>query len=402
MSEPVVVVGAGPVGLSTALALRARDQLVLIVEAEPEDSVRAGSRAIFVHRESLALLENFHTGLGRQIAAAGLAWRTRRSTFRGREVYRRSYPPLPLDKLPPSTSLPQVRTEDLMRTACREAGVEFRWGSEVNAAEVQDAGVRLTLASGEQVTAPYVVAADGSRSAIRAALGIEMEGSRSEAPFVIVDVAELPDPPMPCERVFHYEHPGVDRRNVLLVPFAGGWRIDLQCRENDDPADFSSPAGVRRWLSAVVDPRYAEQVSWVSTYRFLQVVADQFADPCGRVLLAGEAAHLFAPFGARGMNSGIVDAGSAAAAIAEGLATGHESAGREAVRAYAADRRAAAAFNRAAAGRALAHMQAKALTTRVRRRLAAAIAPRSGRAGQWLDTAPYGPRVGRAGGAGKY
>ena len=186
-----------------------------------------------------------------------------------------------------------------------------------------------------------------------------------------------------------------------VAPVDGGWRVDLQCREEDDPDEFSSPAGVRRWLVDVVDPRCADDVRWVSTYRFLQVLADRFTDEHHRVLLVGEAAHLFAPFGARGMNSGIADAASAAEAVATGLRDGPE-AGRAAVAEAAADRRAAAEYNRAAARQGLAHMQAKRLPLRLKRRLAAAVAPRSRRAGQWLDTAPYGPRVGRAGAAGKY
>lgn len=399
--EPVAVVGAGPVGLASALALRALGHEVLVVEAAPEQRERAGSRAIFVHRESLQLLDGFAPGLGHRIAAAGLAWNIRRSTFRGRDVYRRAYPPVPTGKLPPSTSLPQLRTEDLMLAACREAGVTFRWESPVRQVTVGDL-VELHVEGGEPVRAAYVVAADGSRSAVRAALGIELAGSRSEAPFVIVDVAELPDPTMPCERVFHYEHPAVDRRNVLLVPFAGGRRVDLQCREDDDAEQFASPEGVRRWISQVIDPRYAERIEWVSTYRFLQVLADRFADPAGRVLLVGEAAHLFAPFGARGMNSGIADAASAAAAIDTGLRAGHLEAGHTAVAAFAADRREAAEYNRASARAALAHMQAKEPLLRIKRRLAAAAAPWSARAGVWLDTAPYGPRGGRVGAGGKY
>jgi 3-(3-hydroxy-phenyl)propionate hydroxylase len=399
--EPVVVVGSGPVGLSAALALRARDVPVQVVEAEPEQRERPGSRAIFVHRESLELLERFRPGLGRRIADEGLAWRIRRSTFRGRDVYRREYPPLPPDRLPPSTSLPQVHTEDLLLDACREAGVLFRWEAPVADVTSSAESVELTLADGTGLRARYVVAGDGARSSVRAAVGIGMTGSRSEAPFVIVDVGDPGDGAMACERVFHYEHPAVDRRNVLLVPFAGGWRVDLQCREDDDPDEFSSPAGVRRWLADVVDRRCVDDVRWVSTYRFLQVLADRFTDEHHRVLLVGEAAHLFAPFGARGMNSGIADAASAAEAVATGLRDGPE-AGRAAVAEAAAERRAAAEYNRAAAGQALAHMQAKRLPLRLKRRLAAAVAPRSRRAGQWLDTAPYGPRVGRAGAVGKY
>jgi 3-(3-hydroxy-phenyl)propionate hydroxylase len=393
VTPPVVVVGAGPVGLAAALALRGRDIPVLVLEAEPEERIRPGSRAIFVHRESLELLESFRPELGRRIAAAGLVWPTRRSTFRGRTVYARTYPAPPAGVLPPSTSLPQVETERFLLEDCREAGVEVAWSSPVTDVKSDPDGVSLTLGSGDEVRAPYVVAADGSRSAVRTALGIPMEGSRAEAPFVIVDLAELPDRPMPLERVFHYEHPGVDGRNVLLVPFAGGWRVDLQCREDDDPDDFNSGVGLARWLAAVIDSRYAERVSWVSTYLFLQVVAAAFTDAERRVLLVGEAAHLFAPFGARGMNSGIADAAAAAAAI---------SAGPEAIEHFAAERHQAAEYNRAAAGAALRHMQARDPGIRLKRRLAAAVAPWVNRAGRWLDTAPYGPRTGRSGKTGRY
>ena len=60
--------------------------------------------------------------------------------------------------------------------------------------------------------------------------------------------------------------------------------------------------------SKVIDPKYAEQITWISTYTFYQVVADSFTDENRRIILAGEAAHLFAPFGARGLNSGVPDA----------------------------------------------------------------------------------------------
>lgn len=397
-----VVVGAGPVGLASALALRARGLPVVVLEAEPEDRTRPGSRAIFVHQESLQLLETFHAGLGHRVAAAGLVWPTRRSTFRGRDVYVRTYPPPPPGRLPPSTNLPQVETERILLEACREAGVEFSWGSLVAEVDSDPDGVAVTTAGGATWRTPYVVAADGARSGVRTALGIAMDGPRHEAPFVIVDVHEVSDRPMAPERVFHYEHPGVDRRNVLLVPFAGGWRVDLQCREEDDPKEFNTYDGVQRWLARVIDPRYAERVAWVSTYRFLQALATDFTDAQRRVLLVGEAAHLFAPFGARGMNSGFADAQAAAEAVATAVGGADRELARQAVGHFAADRRQAAEFNRAAASAALAHMQAKDRRTRLKRRLAAAVSPVVKRAGRWLDTAPYGPATGRAGQPGRY
>jgi 3-(3-hydroxy-phenyl)propionate hydroxylase len=400
--DAVIVVGAGPVGMAAALALRARQLEVLVVEAEPEDRVRSGSRAIYLHRESLQLLNDVRPGVGDRIAGEGLVWSIRRSTFRGREVYRRSYPPLPAGVLPPSSSLPQTRTEELLLAACREAGVRFRWRAPVVDTKTSAREAVVTLASGEQLQAPYVVAADGARSQVRAALGIPLIGPRSESPFVIVDVDELPTPPLPAERVFHYEHPAVDGRNVLLAAFAGGWRVDLQCRKGDAAGRLSSPEGVRAWLGQVMAPPYLDRVAWVSTYQFLQVVAADFSDPERRALLVGEAAHLFSPFGARGMNSGFADAVAAAGAIGAALGSPDQGAARAAIEHFAADRRDAAEHNRAAARSALAHMEASDPRIRIKRRIAAALAPRVERAGRWLDEAPYGPRGGRRGMRGRY
>ena len=105
---------------------------------------------------------------------------------------------------------------------------------------------------------------------------------------------------------------------MLFVPFAGHWRIDLQCRPDDDAEAFGGER-VKDWLPLVIDAKYAERVTWVSTYVFMQVLAREFVDPTRRVLLVGEAAHLFAPFGARGLNSGIPDAIVAARAIRAAL-----------------------------------------------------------------------------------
>lgn len=392
--HPVLVVGAGPVGLAAALALRARGLPATVVEADPEDRPRPGSRAIFVHRESLEHLERMRPGLGWEIAAEGLVWSTKRTFWGDREVYARSYSPGDPAVLPHSTNLPQVATERLLQDACKASGVEFLWDAAVTGVAVTPAGVELATATGGRIHARYVIAADGARSAVRREIGVSMEGSRSQSSFVIVDVEESADDPLPLERRFYYGHPAVGRRNVLLVPFAGGWRVDLQCHQGDDPERFNDPEGVRAWLGQVMPARYADRVRWVSTYQFLQVVASDLADPLRRVLLVGEAAHLFAPFGARGMNSGFADAAAAAAAVDVALDAAGAGAAAAAVGEFAARRRVAAVYNRDAAGAALAHMQARDPVTRTRRRLAAELARVSKRVGAWLDAAPYGPRGG--------
>ncbi|MER5194874.1 FAD-dependent oxidoreductase [Streptomyces sp. NPDC002755] len=382
--NPVVVVGAGPVGLSAALALRAHGLPVVLLEADPVGRERPGSRALFVHRETLRLLDAMSPGLAAEITAYGRTWHTRRTLYRGREVYARTFPPP--SGLPPFTSLRQLDTERFLRAACERAGVDLVWAARITDVRASGSGVALVGEDGREWSAGYVVAADGARSAVRGALGIPMEGVRGEGFHVVVDVADVPGAELPLERVFHYEHPGVGGRSVMRVPFTGGFQVDLQCRDDDSEEAYGTEDAVREWLPGVVGDGYAERILWVSTYRFLRKVAASFTDPHGRVLLVGEAAHLFPPFGARGMNSGIADAAAAAAAVA--------AATPEAVAAFADVRRAAGLFNSEAAGVALEHLRPRRRTVRLRQRAAAALAPVLPSCGSWLEHAPYGPRGG--------
>ena len=125
--HPVVVVGAGPVGLTAALAVRALGLPAVILEADPESRNRPGSRAIFLHRESLEHLESISEGLGQELARNGLVWTTKK-TYVGEDlVYERTYPPPDPTRLPHSTNLSQVAIEALLLDACKRAGVEFAW-----------------------------------------------------------------------------------------------------------------------------------------------------------------------------------------------------------------------------------------------------------------------------------
>ena len=320
-------------------------------------------------------------------------WWTKRTLWHGREVYSKTYRARDYGaELPPFTSLPQVRTEDLMVAACQANDVAIEWSREIVDVEVNDAGVLLTDAKGDTWEADYVIAADGSRSLLRASIERPLEGPRSRNTFVVVDLEDDPQHPVAHERVFHYGHPGVGGRNVLLVPFAGGWRVDLNLKVRDDPADYTSAAGLAKWIPRVMPASYGERVTWVSTYRFAQQTASDFTDVHRRVLLTGEAAHLFAPFGARGMNSSIPDAIAAVNSIVAALDGGAGSPEAvAAVDAFASVRRDAAQYNRACATQALNHMLGQRPSVWVRRAGAAAIAEVGLRAGRWLDSAPYGP-----------
>lgn len=344
-----------------------------------------------MHRETLRLLDGMRPGLAAEIIAYGQTWHTNRTLYRGREVYARTFPP-PAPAGPPFTSLRQVDTERFLLAACVSAGVGFEWGARVAGVRAGPAGVVLTAEDGREWTGSHVIAADGARSAVRRELGIELAGTRSAGFHVVVDIAD-PEAVTPVERVFHYEHPAMGGRSVMRVPFAGGFQIDLQCRDDDSPEAYGTEEAVREWLPRVIGDGHTDRILWVSTYRFLRTVAEAFTDPHRRVLLAGEAAHLFPPFGARGMNSGIADAAAAASAIAAGTP--------EAVAYFAANRRSAALFNSAAAGTALAHLRPRRRIVRAKQRAAATLAPVLPWCGAWLEHAPYGPRHGSPASAGR-
>ena len=394
MAKDIIVVGAGPVGLTAALAVRSLGWPVTVLEAGAHGRVRPGSRAIFIHRASLMVFEKIRSGLGYEVRGHGLTWRTKRTFYRGREIFSRSYAPAAEDGLPVAASLPQVITEEVLYRHCAAAGVDFVWNTEVAAASAGADAVLLKTSAGTSIEARYVIAADGARSLVRESAEFRLEGPQTTSAFVIVDAAEDPSNPLPLERVFHYEHPAVDGRNVLFVPFAGHWRIDLQCHPQDDPEAFSGVERARRWLPSVIRADYADRITWVATYIFRQAVANSFTDHHRRILLAGEAAHVFAPFGARGLNSGIADAFIAAAAVDRALKSGHGQDAAAAIDHFAASRRTASLRNRRASNIALRHLTAPTFFLKLKRRTAAALAPIAPQAGRWMDRAPYGPALG--------
>jgi 3-(3-hydroxy-phenyl)propionate hydroxylase len=384
-----LVIGAGPVGLAAALALNALRLRVVVLEAAQPDRPDRGSRALYLHRDSLRLLDGFVPGLGGQIADFGLLWRSRRTLYRGRQVYAETFPRRQANGLPPYTSLRQADTERFLRAAVTAAGVEIAWSASVRAVDSTADGVRVSTEDGRTWFAGHVLGADGSRSTVREAVGLALDGERSNAYHVVVDVAD--ESAGPAERVFHYRHPGLAGRHVLVVPFAGGRQVDLQCTPTDDSKVLAEPGNVHRWLPHVLDPAAVDRVMSVSTYPFLQRVADRFVDENHRVLLLGEAAHLFAPFGARGLNSGIADADAAAVAVAVATRAVSADRARAAIEEYHRVRSAAAHRNRAAAGAALAHLRPSAWQ-RTRQEIASLLAPVIGSCGTWLERRPYGPR----------
>jgi 3-(3-hydroxy-phenyl)propionate hydroxylase len=391
--ETCVVVGAGPVGLVAALELRRRDIPVVVVEAEPEGRTRPGSRAIFLFDPTLGRLNKVLPGLGKEIGKAGLRVQGYDTFYDGRRVFHHRINPDSWTRFRApyywGTSLPQTVTETILLREAVRLGVEFRWGSPVTGLAADGDGVTIQLASGEEMATRYAIGADGARSVVRKSIGASMEGNTDETPFIIVDVDEHPDGSTPkMSAAFHYRSPELDGRNVFHMPFASGLRIDVQCLPTDNAEYLASPQGAREWIGKIVDPWYGEHIRWVSTYLFHQVVADAYTDPERRVLLAGEAAHLFAPFGARGLNSGVFDATDAAAAIAGALSAPNEASAHGLVERCATNRRTWGLRNRDVSSRALRVMRGTDEAMSARRERAARLAPAFWPAGAWLANAP--------------
>jgi len=385
---PLVVVGGGAVGLVAALAARRQGLPVVVIEAEPEDRVRPGSRATYLFKETLDLLEVVAPTVPASLVELSGPWNVISSTWAGKEVYRREFPP----SVPGAfgVSVSQKDQEQVYLKCCHDEGVLFRWGAGVEKATTDSEGVDLSLTDGTSIRASYVIGADGARSAVRSSLGITLDGTRSSSYFVIVDVADNESDLVNRERTFHYRHPAVGGRNVLVVPFGGGWRLDLECFPGEDVTQWQNEPELSRWIAAVGDPSFPERVQWVSTYRFNRSVATSYTDPNARVLLAGEACHLFPPFGGgRGLNSGIADAIFSVEAIAAALA--HPEDATRIIRDVANERRQAGLKNRDAASNALARMEAATPWRKVQQRVAAVLAPRSDRIGRWFDRGPMGP-----------
>ena len=224
-----------------------------------------------------------------------------------------------------------------------------------------------------------------------------MAGENLDSRWVIVDVGEIEKNALPPEMLFHYEHPGLDGLNVLIIPFKGGWRIDVQCKTEADVDKLGAPEGVRAWIPRIMDAGYADTIRWISTYRFNKLTAERFTDDSRRVIIAGEAAHLFPPFGGRGLNSGIMDAIGAVDAISRALVAKTAAEAHAIVDEVALDRRDAARFNMEASAIGVRIMSPKSFAEKLRRRAAVAIMPWSKRARYWMSLGPNGTVGGRPG-----
>lgn len=301
----VAVVGAGPVGLVAAVELARRGVRPVVLDAKAE--IAPSSRAICISRRSQEILDRI--GAGPAFAAKALPWSRGRTFHRGRLVFRLELPHAPGDRHAPFVNLQQFHTERFLLEALQAAGGEVRWGHAVVGAAQDADGVSLLLQGGQEVRADWVVAADGGRSALREAFGLPLRGTSYEGRYLIADIA-VEGADRPVERHVWFDPPSNPGSTVILhVQPDGVWRIDCQLRDGEDAEEALREANALARLRTQLDAmgvRAPWRLLWTAVYRAHCLTLDDYRH--GRVLFAGDAAHLVPIFGVRGLNSGIDDA----------------------------------------------------------------------------------------------
>ncbi|RYX94675.1 MAG: FAD-dependent oxidoreductase [Comamonadaceae bacterium] len=322
--RPVVVVGAGPVGLALAIDLAQRE--IPVVLLDNDDSLSTGSRAICFAKRTLEIFDRL--GCGDRMVDKGVSWNVGRVFFKAEQVYSFNLLPESGHARPAFVNLQQYYVEGFLADRAAELPlIDIRWKNAVAGVEQHENHVTLTIETPDgpyRLDADYVAACDGGRSAVRRLLGQESKGRQFRDRFLIADVRMKHE--APAERWFWFDPEFHPNQSVLLHRQPDGvWRIDFQLGWDADPEEEKKPENIIPRVKALLEHSAMKdadfELEWASVYTFSCLRMDSFRH--GRVLFAGDSAHGVSPFGARGANSGVQDAENLAwklAAVVRGTA----------------------------------------------------------------------------------
>jgi 3-(3-hydroxy-phenyl)propionate hydroxylase len=305
--DPMVIVGAGPVGMTAALGLTFYGVPCVVLDNDAGPAIE-GSRAIFFERNTLEILGAW-SSVGQQMAQEGMTLTSGRVFFGERELYQTfSAPPDPEMRYPRYVNFHQNRLEALLYQALQARNnCQVLWQHKVTGVTQNGEGVRLEVETPEGLKhfdAPYVIAADGPRSSMRRLLQLNFPGESREHHFLIVDVRTQMETPR--ERWFWFDPPFNRSYTALMHPTPEDiYRIDYQLPPEADLEAVKAPEHVHKLLVATIGHRPYEVV-WQTIYTYHQRALEHFK--VGRVFFVGDAAHLMSVFGGRGLNSGVQDA----------------------------------------------------------------------------------------------
>ncbi len=310
---PLVVLGAGPVGLTAAIDAAQRGLPVLLLDED--DTVSVGSRGVCYAKRTLEILDRL--GVGQRVVGKGVTWNVGR-TFHGEdEVFSFNLLPEAGHQRPGMVNLQQYHLEQfLVERAAELPGLDLRWKHRVTGVTPQSDGALLQVETPHgayTLHADWLVVADGARSPTRRALGLDTIGQVFQDRFLIADVV-LDAEPYPLERTerrFWFRPSFFDGESALLHREADNvWRIDFQLGWEADPEAEKQPERVAPRIRRLLDlqgwPHIGFTLEWVSVYTFQCRRMAKFRH--GRLLFVGDSAHQVSPFGARGANSGLQDA----------------------------------------------------------------------------------------------
>ncbi len=303
--RPVVVVGAGPVGLAAAIDLAQNGVDVLLID--DDDRLSTGSRAICFAKRTLEIFDRL--GCGEPMVRKGVGWSKGRVFFKENEVYNFDLLSEPGHRRPAFINLQQYYVEGYLLDRAHELpNLEMRWKNKVTAVAQRDETVSLEIETPDgnyALSCDYLIAADGARSFVRKALGHESRGQTFRDRFLIADVKMEAE--FPAERWFWFDPPFHPGYSVLLHRQADNvWRIDFQLGWDADPQVERQPDRVLPRVRALLGREANFELVWASVYTFSCLRMAAFRDK--RVFFAGDSAHGVSPFGARGANSGVQDA----------------------------------------------------------------------------------------------
>jgi 3-(3-hydroxy-phenyl)propionate hydroxylase len=307
--HPVVVVGAGPVGLTLAIDLA--QQRVPVVLLDNDCTLSTGSRAICFAKRTLEVFDRL--GCGERMVGKGVSWSVGKVFFQGEQVYRFDLQAQSGHSRPAFINLQQYYVEGYLAERAAELPlIDMRWSNKVVGIEQHADHALLTIDTPDgpyTLRADHVAACDGSRSSVRQLTGQETQGRVFRDRFLIADVKMKLD--HPAERWFWFDPAFHPNQSVLLHKQPDGvWRIDFQLGWDADPEEENKPHRIIPRVKALLASsamRDAEfELEWASVYTFACLRMPRFR--VGRVLFAGDAAHGVSPFGARGANSGVQDA----------------------------------------------------------------------------------------------
>lgn len=305
-TTPVVIVGTGPVGLAMALDLGLRGHRIVVLGRF--DFVAAGSKAICFSKRSLDILDRL--GVGEAAVEQGVIWNVGKVFWQDREepIYQFDMLPVKHQKMPGFINLQQYHLEELLLGRLAELpNVDIRWGHEVfDLAERKD-GSTLSVATQDghyELDADWVIACDGCNSTIREIMGLEFEGRVFEDNFLIADIRMTGE--RPSERWFWFDPPFNPGQSALMHKQPDDiWRLDFQLGLDVDKEACVKPENVDPLVRAMLGEDVEYEPEWYSVYTFQCRRMARFVH--GRVIFAGDSAHLVSPFGARGCNGGLAD-----------------------------------------------------------------------------------------------